>query len=96
MSSLKDHCKCGHARETHHDKTHDCLGIYCECKRYKLYSEEDTPTPRVFKAVSPVIDPWADADLPPDFDPFPAWEQLDVYEEEEDCPSTLRIPLGLP
>ncbi len=98
MNMLKDHCKCGHAKETHHKCKHDCLGMYCECKGYKLYSDPDEPpTPRVFKATSPIIDPWADMDLPPDCDPFPSWAEMDVYADDDPCPSTLRqFPSGTP
>ena len=100
MNNLKDHCKCGHARETHHDNKHDCLGIYCECKGYKLYSAPDEPpTPRVFPAVPALMDPWGDvADLP-EYDPSDWADYGDgqLSADDEPCPPTLPMwPVGTP
>lgn len=60
--SLKDHCHCQHAKESHHEKKWNCSALYCDCKKYQLYSdpyvEDPTPTPRTMRAADPLIDPF--------------------------------------
>jgi hypothetical protein len=45
MTTLKDDCKCGHDRIHHFDKTHNCLAMRCECKRFRAEGTPDTIPP---------------------------------------------------
>lgn len=78
--SLKDHCHCGHAKETHFEKKHSCLGVYCECRKYQLYSDpyvNEPPTQRTMRVAEAVADPfdgWGyDPVNPPDDGPPSTW-----------------------
>lgn len=67
--SLKDHCHCGHAKETHFEKKHTCLGIHCECRKYQLYSDpyvSERPTERNIPAAAPQYDPYDPFGYTPD------------------------------
>jgi hypothetical protein len=81
--SLKDHCKCGHAKESHFEKKYNCLSCRSdefECKGYRLYSDPDTPpTERTFKAAPPVIDPFDGFDVqdPDDGTPI-TWPMIPI------------------
>src|SRR5690242_19030989 len=44
MKDRRDVCKCGHARDTHFEKTGPCLGVACnDCQRYRDPDEPDGP-----------------------------------------------------
>ncbi len=71
--SLKDHCHCEHAKESHHDGKYNCLAAHCDCEKYQVYTdpyvEDPTPTQRIWPAAKPVddLDTW------PIFPAAPKW-----------------------
>lgn len=44
MNGIKETCDCGHDRATHFEKESTCLGVHCDCKRYR--EPGSPPTPR--------------------------------------------------
>lgn len=38
--SLREVCACGHDKATHYEKKHTCLGMACDCVRYR---DENAP-----------------------------------------------------
>lgn len=74
MNGLKDHCHCGHAKETHHEKRFNCAATYCECRKYQLYSDpyvNETPTERNIPAAPAAFDPYDPVGWSPDDDNGP-------------------------
>lgn len=59
--TLKQQCRCGHHKDTHFESKYTCLGVLCECKKYRSPDEPDIPS-------LPVVEEKA-----PDTDPAPGW-----------------------
>jgi hypothetical protein len=77
--SLKDHCHCDHAKESHHKGQFACNAAYCECRKYVLYmdpyEEDPTPTERIMPAAPAVMDPYDGcADTWPMFPAVSPWD----------------------
>jgi hypothetical protein len=72
--SLKDHCRCEHARESHHEKRYACNAAFCDCEEYRLYTDpyegDPTPTERIMPAAEPLMDPFDGWDVHDDGTPI--------------------------
>jgi hypothetical protein len=59
VNTLREVCKCGHDKVTHHEGKYNCLGMFCNnCKAYRNEWEEDAPV------TDPAPSSWADDDEP--------------------------------
>lgn len=57
--SLREICKCGHDKTTHHEGKFNCLGMYCnDCKTYRDQNEK---TPSTIPPPPDSEPEWADA-----------------------------------
>lgn len=56
---LRDECKCGHERDSHHERTHNCLAIHCDCVRFRKPGEPE-PAAKRYEPPQHVDDGWDD------------------------------------
>lgn len=80
--TLRTECKCGHAQDTHHEKKYTCLACFCDCQKYRLFSDPEPPPRQSFKAAPKVDDlDWLDFDddPAPDTDPTPTWPMFPIF-----------------
>lgn len=43
MNGLREVCRCGHAKDTHHEKKHACTGLACDCPAYRDENSKEAP-----------------------------------------------------
>ena len=53
MSIYKTVCHCGHDQATHHEQQHTCLGMQCECWKYRDHLKPDEKKPVILRGWSP-------------------------------------------
>lgn len=56
QDGIRERCKCGHDKVSHHEGRYNCLGMFCnDCKAYRNEWEKDEPppTPRAPKSEPP-------------------------------------------
>lgn len=49
MNQFKEICRCGHDKDTHYKKREACLGVHCDCARYR--DANDPPEPETLRGI---------------------------------------------
>lgn len=78
MSGYRQLCHCGHHKDSHYRSESTCLGMLCECKRYRdVDAPPDPPHPPPKKCTF-VAEYYDDIDDLIDEDPTPTTERMPV------------------